>query len=342
MGFEVMADDSGGRYNPTIDSLKGFLIVLVVVGHCITQSLADNALRWAIYSFHMPVFIGLGGFLLNHNGLRSGGLSGIWRRYGTRVIVPWLILFIAYTFMVHARDPLSLGLVADAILMPTYHTWYVPVFLFFVAIASFISRTALFPAMIVATSIGAAVMIAFGMGNYPGIWPGKMSLDPRYFTMAPYFFFGLWLRQSGSLGAGRWGLGLAMVAGVAVEVCFFRHVDAVQIIPNLLLNFALVSTFPWLFSVNVRVPLLQLIGWNSLYFYLWHPFIIAISKRMFYKWLPEASATLITVILIFVVMFIGLALIQRSRLLLLVSGAQARRKNHPDAPLAGQQRPLAG
>ena len=337
-----MTNGSKDRNNPTIDSLKGLLICLVVIGHSFTVSPSENALRWAIYSFHMPVFIGLAGFLLNHSDLRSGTLSGIWEKYGVKVVVPWLIMFVAYNIIIHAGDRLSPDLIASSILRPAYHTWYVPVFLSFIVISYFISQVALFSAMIIAIVVGTAAMIAFGWGNYSGIWPGKLVIDRHYFTVAPYFFFGLWLRQSGNAGLGNWGLGLALIAGAAFEACFFWHVGAMQFIPNLLLNIGLISTFPRLFAVKLRIPLIHLIGWNSLYFYLWHPLIIEISKRTLYKRLPETLAAAVTVALTFIVMFVGLALIERSSILRLMSGVQAPRKNRPDALRNGRELPLVG
>lgn len=39
--------------NEYLDWLKGFAIILVVLGHC---WLLDNGLFWFIYRFHMPLF----------------------------------------------------------------------------------------------------------------------------------------------------------------------------------------------------------------------------------------------------------------------------------------------
>jgi len=51
--------------NPNIDFVKGLLIVFVVIGHILRGSLSDDLLRYIIYLFHMPLFIGLSGFLFN-------------------------------------------------------------------------------------------------------------------------------------------------------------------------------------------------------------------------------------------------------------------------------------
>ena len=49
------------------DSLKGMLIALVVLGHAIQEALRDGCFDnhfWNyIYSFHMPAFMALSGYL---------------------------------------------------------------------------------------------------------------------------------------------------------------------------------------------------------------------------------------------------------------------------------------
>ena len=51
-----------------IDSLKGWLMVLVVIGHAIQSVLKDacydNSVWNFIYSFHIPAFVALSGWLM--------------------------------------------------------------------------------------------------------------------------------------------------------------------------------------------------------------------------------------------------------------------------------------
>ena len=49
--------------NEYIDWLKGFAIILVVLGHCWTL---DRGLFWLIYRFHMPLFFCISGYLFNN------------------------------------------------------------------------------------------------------------------------------------------------------------------------------------------------------------------------------------------------------------------------------------
>ena len=52
----------GGNREHWIDALKGIGIILVVIGHV---SLGNNLVKW-IYSFHMPLFFALSGYMLAH------------------------------------------------------------------------------------------------------------------------------------------------------------------------------------------------------------------------------------------------------------------------------------
>lgn len=54
------------------DSIKGWLILLVIIGHCIASIIGNDAANhdywWClIYSFHMPAFIAISGYL-NYGG----------------------------------------------------------------------------------------------------------------------------------------------------------------------------------------------------------------------------------------------------------------------------------
>jgi peptidoglycan/LPS O-acetylase OafA/YrhL len=51
--------------NDSIDILRGWLIVFVIIGHLVLGSVHDNVIRYSIYAFHMPLFIGLSGYLIN-------------------------------------------------------------------------------------------------------------------------------------------------------------------------------------------------------------------------------------------------------------------------------------
>ncbi|WP_347299688.1 acyltransferase family protein, partial [Clostridium perfringens] len=57
--------------NLSFDFLKGFLILLVIVGHLLPGS-ADVGLRGAVYFFHMPLFLGVTGYFVRRHFIDGG------------------------------------------------------------------------------------------------------------------------------------------------------------------------------------------------------------------------------------------------------------------------------
>ena len=118
------------------DALKGILILLVVLGHSIQASMmklgdsfVDDYLWNLIYSFHMPAFIAVSGFLtFRKNGAgATGWLSFVWRRF-RQLIVPFLLWSVALFFVNHnVEHPY------DYLLYPQKSLWFLWA-LFFIAV----------------------------------------------------------------------------------------------------------------------------------------------------------------------------------------------------------------
>ena len=84
------------------DALKGWLIILVVLGHAIQHTLGNaaetNHLWNIIYSFHMPAFMAISGYLafrpLKKGCINNNMLSSIVRRF-RQLVIP----FALWTFL---------------------------------------------------------------------------------------------------------------------------------------------------------------------------------------------------------------------------------------------------
>ena len=131
----------GSKHIRAVDFVKGVLIVLVFVGHIIPDETQDGFLRYAIYSFHMPLMIGISGFLFNIE-KRKLKAAGLMKKYWQRLILPWSIAVVFYFVLwtkqahgeLHFRDLLH------AFYHPGYHLWYVPVYLVFVFLSLLLWR----------------------------------------------------------------------------------------------------------------------------------------------------------------------------------------------------------
>lgn len=80
-----------GKYRLVwLDNLKGFLIILVVLGHCIqntTDDYGDDMLFKYIYSFHMPLFMFVSGFACYKDRIEWLPVS---KRF-VQLIIPFLV-----------------------------------------------------------------------------------------------------------------------------------------------------------------------------------------------------------------------------------------------------------
>lgn len=73
-----------------IDNLKAFLIVLVVLGHCIqnfTPDYSDNFIFRFIYSFHMPLFFFVSGFVSYKEKITW---ASVWKRF-KQLMIPFVV-----------------------------------------------------------------------------------------------------------------------------------------------------------------------------------------------------------------------------------------------------------
>lgn len=117
------------------DSLKGWLILLVIMGHCIASTIGNDAANtnywWClIYSFHMPAFIAISGYLsyrgTNHLNVR-GGVS---RRF-QQLMVPFLVWSVI-KYAVNGKLPYCY----HSILQPTNTFWFLWALFFIVVLFS--------------------------------------------------------------------------------------------------------------------------------------------------------------------------------------------------------------
>lgn len=86
-----------------IDWLKAFAIVLMVLGHAIQYSLVSNfdsnIIFRLIYSFHMPLFVFVSGYLISP-GKNS---SFLWKQFKL-LIIPFLLWMVLYSFYYRRMD----------------------------------------------------------------------------------------------------------------------------------------------------------------------------------------------------------------------------------------------
>ena len=116
------------------DSLKGVLILLVLLGHAIQYTIGEacytNHLWNMIYSFHMPAFMAVSGFLAYKVEGAGPLLSTIWRRF-QQLMIPYL----SWSFLIILIDGnFNVGRIQELILFPDKGLWFLWVLFFIIVI----------------------------------------------------------------------------------------------------------------------------------------------------------------------------------------------------------------
>ena len=83
--------------NRSVDAVKGILIFLVVIGHVLLGTLDENIIRYTIYSFHMPAFFFVSGYLLDMERLAGQGYWSVLSKYWKRMLAEWSVAWLVYT-----------------------------------------------------------------------------------------------------------------------------------------------------------------------------------------------------------------------------------------------------
>ncbi|QIK82856.1 acyltransferase family protein [Sanguibacter sp. HDW7] len=155
------------------------LIALVVVGHMLSGVMSDASgpvVMW-IYSFHMPAFVLLCGYLSRSwTGTRKQAAGIV-----TGLVVPYVLLQAAHAAIAALRGfPFALHL-----LDPAWTLWFLP------ALVAWRLTTPLWRALRPSVALGAAVLVALLAPLVPDLGP-RLALA-RVLSLLPFFVVGLLL-----------------------------------------------------------------------------------------------------------------------------------------------------
>lgn len=112
-----------------IDIWKGILIIFVFLSHVIPGEIRTSFGRYFIYSFHMPLFVGISGYLLKVDSFRYDWKNIIYK-LSFRLLIPWAIVVFLYN-MVNNSGQFILRDFLHSYIWPYYHLWYVPAYFFY-------------------------------------------------------------------------------------------------------------------------------------------------------------------------------------------------------------------
>jgi fucose 4-O-acetylase-like acetyltransferase len=123
-----------------IDQLKGVAILLVVVGHFIQINTADNtgdALFSAIYSFHMPLFMFISGYVAEKNTSTKifSNYSKFLQKKATTLLLPFFAwpLIVDQLFFAKPENLKFISIIHGLLVNPTQGLWFLW-YLFFLSV----------------------------------------------------------------------------------------------------------------------------------------------------------------------------------------------------------------
>jgi fucose 4-O-acetylase-like acetyltransferase len=260
--------------NPNIDLLKGILILLVILGHVILGSVNGTFARYVIYSFHMPIFIGLSGFLLVEKKLKTYSFSQLIEKYWLRVFIPFLIgvnvyfLFLNYNNIFFNRI-IIIENYLHSFIYPYYHLWFIPAFLLYIFITWLLlkGKLKIWQILLFALCISLASKYRLFRSNKTFI---TQVLDYIHYDFRLYlyvfFVLGIFLQQLIYIG-----FLVSLITLILYFLDFYIYIPFANVF-LFVANFSLLSTLLHLI-INQKLPrnkILEFIGRNSLTFYLYH------------------------------------------------------------------------
>lgn len=296
--------------NPSIDLLKGVLMLLVMGGHVMELCNAHGLALWVGSGIRMPLMIGISGYLLNVTRTRGDRPLALLRRYGRRMLLPWAVAALVYAIAGHAW--LSWTAPVDLLLRPPFHLWYVPVLFFLIVLTRLLPFSPLMLLML-AAPVSLAIMYGFGLGHAP-MGEGLFAPDSRFLRYPVYFFFGMLLAESGLSARRPWLALLIGGVGVLWWSALYATGDALAYVPaRLLMCLGLIALLPIISAYRLEIAPVNAIGRDSLLFYLWHPLVIGAAMM---TGIGPAATLALSILLL----AIAHKLLARSRLLSLLLG----------------------
>ena len=273
-----------------LDSVRGLACLLVVALHVVGDS-ATNGLRlpmssgWhyammSIEFIRMPLFTALSGYLYAGNRVSRAAFGRFWAKKARRLGVPLVCVTAVMWFLLARTEAEPIG-AFHAFLFSFGHLWYVQALILLFAAVSVCDAVFRPGCAALALAGLAAVMVDQSGWSITSCF----SLDGAFY-LAPYFLFGMILRENPAWlrdrPAGRMALGIVAIvltcqqlglAGLMVPVTVLQLPAALAGMSGVVL---LLQRFP-------RSRLLAAVGAYSYTIYLWHVAAGAATRTILVK-----------------------------------------------------------
>ena len=262
--------------DPRIDSLKGFLIILVILGHVITSldntNVVNHALMGLIYIFHMPLFILVSGYLTKPP--ESQQSKDMWRGV-LKIFIPLIIFHIIYS--ASRTQHYDVDFLPALKNFPRGILWYLMSLIFW-RIMLYYSPKALLKRPAVYIAIALIVSILCGLTHL-----GRLFSIQRTLNFYVFFLLGYYYRQN-ALNKQWWSNNIlhVAVAVILLPLIFYLyprcgnvmngldHYDWKDLPAKILILTCSIAMSLLVFNLIRDYKPLRAIGKDSLFYYLYH------------------------------------------------------------------------
>lgn len=274
-------------YKDSIDFVKGILIVLVVLGHILHGTLDETLSRYFIYSFHMPLFIGISGYLVNFENLKNYKKNQL-QKMCTKIFVPYIIAVLFYGIFVNAmyiyklEYKIFLERFIKNILYSYYHLWYIQGYFSYVFLTYFFIKKKYTNLVIVIVSSIVSLIVyllyyEFNIQNY------ILKIFLNNFRMYNFIFFisGYLIRTNKIILKNNLRNFIIFICLFILNSICIYFLKTYRIFSIIVFYLGNIYTIFYVLSLidrfkNLKINLINKFGKNSLYIYLYHmiPIII--------------------------------------------------------------------
>lgn len=184
MSEQIMVASRDNR----LDSIKGFLIILVVLGHLIGEcgtGVISGKVWTFIYTFHMPLFVLVSGYLTKIKDDKNSFWKGI-----KKIAIPFAFFQVISLFLCVVNNK-QIGL--TTFIIPYWTLWYL-VSLMLWRITLQFSPKFLLDSPVVYLSIAVVISILCGL-----IPHGRIMSIQRTLNFYPFFLLGFYMQTMGGV-----------------------------------------------------------------------------------------------------------------------------------------------
>ena len=263
-----------------IDSLKGFLIILVIMGHVITTlnnvNIVNHAVMGLIYVFHMPLFILISGYLTKSPEKQKA--SDLWRSI-LNIFVTLVVFQVLSGLMV-----LAVGgdVISSIKVFPFGILWYL-LSLIFWRIMLYYTPKAILNRPILYLSIALIASLLCGLTHLGRFLSLQRTLNFYFFFLLGYYY------RQGALSTQWWKnnmlhLATAVILLPIIFILFPRcgnimngadHYPVSGLPEKALILICSTAMSLLVFNIVRDFKWLRVIGKDSLFHYLYHIFIVS-------------------------------------------------------------------